>query len=676
MTASAPHLHRLRPLLSTTALLAAASIVVACGDGSTAGFTNAPPVEPAPDPIDLETPDADRCEILLPGECLLPFPSDALTTSDPSTDTGRRVRFAREAMPQNVAGVHVDPTEWNRNDGFSPGAQIMVLLPGLDPAASGLAPVTDLARSLDEDSSLVLLDAETGERVLAWAEVDSHADDAARRALLIHPATNLREGHRHVVALRNLVDGDGNALAGSDVFAAFRDDVATTNPAIEDRRPAMERVFADLETHGIDRSELDLAWDFTVASARNLSERLLHMRDDAFLALGDAAPTFTVESVADGGATRSVMGTFEVPRYLTGDGSPGAVLNNAGDDPKPRRNGTQTANFICVVPAAPELVSSGRSFLYGHGLLGSAAEVLGIGQLGASIGVTSCASDWIGMSAADIPNAIEILGDLSTFRSFPDRLQQGHLNFLFLGRLMIHPDGFGSHPAFQVEGRSVLSDELAFLGASQGGIVGGATAAVAQDFTRAVMAVGAANYSLLIPRSVDFDEFDPLFAESYPDPFDRRLGFGLAQMLWDRGEANGYLHHLTRDPYADTPPKEILYFMAFGDHQVANVATEVAARTIGASNREPALRPGRSTSVEPFFGLEPIESFPFDGSALVTWDFGSPAPPDENLPPRAGEDPHGKASEVVEVLVLVTEFLRADGAVIDVCGGEPCTTLE
>lgn len=649
-------------------------MAAACGDGATRTHGDD---GGASTPVEIDTPRADVCEILMARECLLPFPSDFLTVASDSTDTGRQVAFAREAMPANASGVHIDPTEWNRNDGFSPGAQIMVLLPGLDFLGSGLPPVTDLARSLAPDASLVLLDADTGERVLAWAEFDSHAEDTSRRALLVHPARNLAEGHRHIVAFRGLVDESGAALEASDVFRAFRDGVPTTNPSIEDRRPKMERIFTDLERHGVAREDLVLAWDFTVASERNLSERLLHMREQGFEELGGAAPTFTVETTTDSGATRSVIGTFEVPRYLTGDGSPGTVLNNTGSDPRPRRNGTQTANFICVVPIANEPAAARRSFLYGHGLLGSAGEVLGIGQLGASVGITFCATDWIGMSTGDIPNAIEILSDLSTFRSLPDRLQQGHLNFLFLGRLMRHPGGFASDAAFQVDGNSVLStDELHFLGASQGGILGGATAAVAQDFTRAVMAVGGSRYSLLIPRSVDFDEFDPIFAEAYPDPFYRRLSFGLAQMLWDRGEANGYLHHLTSDPYPDTPVKDILYLQAFGDFQVANVATEVAARTIGASNREPALAAGRSTSVEPFFGLPPIESFPFPGSALVTWDFGTPAPPDENLPPRDGEDPHGKAAGVVEVLVLVTEFLREGGAVIDVCGGEPCQTLE
>ncbi len=73
----------------------------------------------------VTTTDADRCDVLDQKRCLLPFPSDFFTVADPSTDTGRRVNFAAASMPVNSSGVPVDPTEWNRNDGFSPGTPIM-----------------------------------------------------------------------------------------------------------------------------------------------------------------------------------------------------------------------------------------------------------------------------------------------------------------------------------------------------------------------------------------------------------------------------------------------------------------------------------------------------------------------------------------------------------------------
>ena len=92
----------------------------------------------------------------------------------------------------------------------------------------------------------------------------------------------------------------------------------------------MERIFTDLAAAGIVRDDLQLAWDFTVASEHNLSERLLHIRDDAFATLGDAVPVFTVTSVennADEYIYRRIRGTYEVPLYLTGTGAAGSTFH-------------------------------------------------------------------------------------------------------------------------------------------------------------------------------------------------------------------------------------------------------------------------------------------------------------------------------------------------------------
>jgi hypothetical protein len=48
------------------------------------------------------------------------------------------------------------------------------------------------------------------------------------------------------------------------------------------------------------------------------------------------------------------------------------------------------------------------------------------------------------------------IGDFSRFNKVADRMQQGFLNMLMLGRLMIHPEGLSSNPAFQKNGRSVI----------------------------------------------------------------------------------------------------------------------------------------------------------------------------------------------------------------------------
>jgi len=199
-----------------------------------------------------------------------------------------------------------------------------------------------------------------------------------------------------------------------------------------------------------------------------------------------------------------------------------------------------------------------------------------------------------------------------------------------------------------------------------------------------VLIVPAMNYSLLLTRSIDFDPFAQVLYPAYPDELIRPLVISLIQTLWDRGDPDGYAWHMTDDPYPNTPAHTVLLHMAVGDHQVANVATEVEARTIGARLRLPAVDPGRSSEVEPFYGIRPITKYPYGGSALVVWDIGplrppgcsgsacvgTPTPPIGNTAPRLGVDPHGLTGREVSAQLQFSRFI--DGAFVDVCGLKPC----
>jgi hypothetical protein len=95
-------------------------------------------------------------------------------------------------MPANANGVQIDPTEWNRTDGFSPGITIVLRAPGLDNQAAvqrtGLVPLADLARYQDPEQSVVVIDADTHQRWPIWAELDSNAaSDGQRRAYYSSP---------------------------------------------------------------------------------------------------------------------------------------------------------------------------------------------------------------------------------------------------------------------------------------------------------------------------------------------------------------------------------------------------------------------------------------------------------------------------------------------------------
>src|SRR4029450_9614816 len=112
------------------------------------------------------------------------------------------------------------------------------------------------------------------------------------------------------------------------------------------------------------------------------------------------------------------------------------------------------------------------------------------------------------------------------------------LDQLFLARLMIHPEGFVSDPAFQdAFGTPVIDTSAVFYdGNSQGGIFGGTGMAIAQDITRGVLGVPGMNYSLLLTRSVDFTTYSAILYPAYPNELQRPRVLAVIQMLWDRSD--------------------------------------------------------------------------------------------------------------------------------------------
>jgi hypothetical protein len=613
------------------------------------------------------------CDPLDPAHCLLPWPNDHFRKDG-------RLALRDSMMPRNADGKPVRAADYNRSDGFSPGQTVVTRVPRLDLRRSGAVPVTNMARAFARSAPIVVIDARTGRRQLIWAELDAQAERPRERTLLIHPGANWREGRRYIVALRNLRDRRGRELNARRAFRRFRDGLARGRRA---RR--FERIFRRLERSGIRRRDLYLAWDFTVASRRSLSSRMLSIRNRAFSGLGDrdlgdlrvegSAPRFAITGSQDMGDVQRVDGTFTVPCYLNRPGCPPGSrfrLNRRGLPVRSPGN-VQTERFICLVPEAG---ANGRPLIFGHGLFGGADAVLPLAPLAAAGNFVACATDWSGMSQEDVPTALAISEDLSRFPRLADRNQQGFLNFLFLGRLMVHAQGLPSRPEFAGK---IDTRRLFYAGASQGGILGGALTAVAPDFERSALVVPGMNFSLLITRAAPFDPFREVLYESYRGGVERALLTSMLQILWDRGEANGYAWHMTRNPYPDTPRHTVLLHEAFGDHQVANVATEVEARVIGARLRTPALDPGRSRDRRPFFRIRRIPRLPWRGNALVVYDIGpprgeqgTPAPPARNIPPESGVDPHGLTGLEPAAAAQFSEFLKIEGAFVDTCGGAPC----
>jgi hypothetical protein len=648
---------------------------------------------------------------------MLPYPNDWFTRYDPTSATGRRLDLNILAMPRNVGGVPIDPASWNASDGFSAGSQILTVVPDMtknaDLAASGLPTDLNMAANSDSNPGVMLLDATTGTVWPVWAEIDQYTAESGgipagtvgsvQQDLVIHPAKNLVDGQRYVVALRHLQTNSGSLAQPNSTFESYVNSFVKpataphggTGSASDPRTSHMDGMFQDLQEAGwtisSNPSDLYLAWDFTTASTQNVTGRLLAIRDNAFEQLGETkgeidagedvgrAPSFKISTVTNYQSTnpkasnynsnisREITGTFAVPCYITPTCSPPVKCDqitssspfddcpspgtfyykdpeDPDDTPSQVLGQTYQSAFICVVGQnAFNAKKKLRPVEYGHGLFGSDTEVTVSPQeeMANREGMMYCATDWFGWADSDVPNAILALSNLSLFPILADRGQQGELNFLYLQRLMINPQGFASNYAFQYSpGNSFinLNDGVYYDGNSQGGIFGGTVCAVSIDARRCALGVSGMDYSTLLPRSVDYVASDTLpqfvaqsvrdFVASpstssltnienvgysnvldlfYPDQAQRQLVLDLIQTLWDRADPDGYASHMTasaesgllpdctglgvvpasvedRGCPVGTPDHHVLMQIAWGDHQVANITAFDEARTIGAES--------------------------------------------------------------------------------------------
>jgi hypothetical protein len=611
---------------------------------------------------------------------MLPYPNDYYTSPDSSTPTGRRVRLPAGALPVAHGAGPIDPTPWESNDGFSPGSVLITHVPDLSIGRSAVATISDIGDSLAAQSAVVLLDTDTHQRWPTWSELDLTDSNSATQLLMIHPAQDFTEGHHYVVALRKLRDHAGQPIRPGGAFAALlAGRVSGVSGAYADHLHDDLRI---LRRDGVAASGLFLVWDFTVESATNLTAPEISMRDQAMAALGPGVPSYSVTGVVNNPSdnasiAREISGTFETPSFLNAPGGPdGSVLSDGPSGlPAQLAGNMQVAGFHCEIPKAATPSHPGHVGLYGHGLFGSSVEVYqsAVPQFSNAYDYVFCGTEWLGLSSNDLSLAISVVTNVGGFPSLADHLMQSLLDAQFLGRLMDSPSGFAANPAFQTGGRPLIDpgSGLVYYGNSEGGIMGGALTALSADVRRSVLGVPGMDYAVLLTRSSDFAPFQALLDHAYPSRATQKLGFDNIQMHWDRAQAEGYVEQMTGGLPA-TPRHQVLMAEAFGDHQVANIATETEARTIGAALHEPALAPGRSNQRQPFWDLVPVRAGS-RGPALFVWDSGVPAAPVGDVAPSSGPDPHDTVPRSLARFWSQMNAFFTTGIVTDPCGAKGCT---
>ncbi|MDG1483283.1 MAG: hypothetical protein P8R54_27080, partial [Myxococcota bacterium] len=119
------------------------------------------------------------CDPVAPTLCGLPFPSTFYMVEDTTSATGWRVNLGPTTMPINANDQQPDPAIWNERDGWAVMGPLMAHFPEL--SLSGVVGHDDIGASMADDSPILIIDADTGERIPHFAELDMSQDDDTQR---------------------------------------------------------------------------------------------------------------------------------------------------------------------------------------------------------------------------------------------------------------------------------------------------------------------------------------------------------------------------------------------------------------------------------------------------------------------------------------------------------------
>lgn len=588
-------------MLRRTALLLT---LAACGGG---GGSDTPP----------------ECNPLGTEGCTLPWPSSIYQVADTSSPTGVRLDFPVGALPTNVDGVVFDPTWVNKMTGFSPMTQILVTFPGgVD--TSHLVPYTNFAASLDDTSPTVIVDMSTNQRVAHFAEVDvNELDYPERQVLYLRPAVRLAGGTRYAVAIRkSLKTRDGGELEISPAFSALLAGKSTGHARLDAVAAGYPAVFASLETAGVPRDDLVVAWDFTTEADDAVAAEPQAARDAAMAVVGDAAGvdyTITLDESPDSRdpeIARRIMFDYTTPQIADRDGfrrdGAGAI----------HVDGTTTAHASVIIPACATGANHARIVIYGHGFFGGLDESMGgyVRQFAKDTCSVVIGGVWVGMSEAEQPDAVLALNDVNLIRPFTERIWQGMVDFMTLTKLA------KGKLATEQLANIVDTDEIYYYGISQGAILGATLFAWDPTLEKGAMSVGGANWAVMFERSNNWQTYSIPLKGAYDDPRGyAELNSVLLQQVLEMGfeiaDGGSWAPRVLNGGMPGTPPKQFLHYMSVGDCQVPNIASMLQARSIGL----PLLTP----SVDMPYGLTPMDG-PLQNAFVIMDEHPDPLPPTTN----------------------------------------------
>lgn len=304
---------------------------------------------------------------------ILPYPSSLYEQVD---GDGVRLDVPVGAFPDNAdTKVPFDPTRLNRRRGWPATTTILWAAPkGVNPAR--LVGPDQIAESVTDASATVIVDMTTGARVAHFSEVDANElDDLDHQAVYLRPAQRLAGGHRYAVGIRTQLPArDDPKLARTAGFQAVLDNKDSGHARLDRARPRIREAIDALEAAGVPRSDLLVAWDFTVAPDEDAIVDPLAARDAALAAMGPLGENLGYTVTSDLGTinsdprlARRIEIEFEAP-LVTGEAHAGYLRDGEGHV---IAQGKMIAKAYVMVPACASNTNKAGILMYGHGFFGN-----------------------------------------------------------------------------------------------------------------------------------------------------------------------------------------------------------------------------------------------------------------------------------------------------------------
>jgi hypothetical protein len=585
------------------------------------------------DPLDIP----EGCQPLYGGtECFLPYPSDFFR--DPASG---ELRTTGKAKLRSIEGVSADITDHRPHRGFSRLPPITALIGSGVSRDRFVGAYDDYLSSTDPKTSRsLIIEAATGQLVPHFADFDPHAESDAERALVLHTVLALKENTRYVVALHDL------GVEAPEGFRRLRDD--------ESDERYEEQIFPVIEGTGVQRDSVFLAWDFTTGADEDVTRDLWAIREQVIAAATSTTPRITITAVeeSDGsdGVWRLIRGTVRGPLFLENDEpgeSPPLVRDAAG---VPTISGETEIGFVIVVPQSlRDSTRIGQALLYGHGFFGSRREVEKSSpiMLANRLNAVLFSIDWFGMTMHERLGVLDgLVTRPSQSLSFIDGVHQAYANWIVMAEAIRGP--LSQLPALRGSlGTTVYEpSKLAFLGISQGHILGGTFAAVVPDVDRVILNVGGAGFTHFMLRARPFSPFLELLKSSLPSALDRQKYIGTLQREFDRIDPATWAPRVF-----DDPDRRVLLQVGLGDAEVPDIGGMLHARLLNAGLAIP-------TPLD-VFNLAPLTHQP---AGLTLYDFGiDRSETDEAKPPLSYNEVH-EGVRLLEPAIQQMSLFLANGS--------------